>query len=188
MNIQPPLSMDKTTFLAWAEGREGRYELAERRVMMMVGASLTHGIIAGNLFSALRTRLDRTRWTTVADFGVDVGPATLRYPDIVVLPADWDRKSRTTTVPALVAEVLSPSTATLDLGDKAGEYLRIENLQAYVVLAQNEAKAWAWIREDAGFAPGPSVVTGMTAALSVPSLAVELPMAELYDSLGFDAG
>ena len=28
MNVQPNLHMDKAAFLAWVEGREGRYELA----------------------------------------------------------------------------------------------------------------------------------------------------------------
>ena len=35
MNIQQPTYMDKSAFLAWAQGREGRFELAEGRVVMM---------------------------------------------------------------------------------------------------------------------------------------------------------
>jgi len=31
MNIQQPTHMDKSAFLAWAQGREGRFELAESK-------------------------------------------------------------------------------------------------------------------------------------------------------------
>jgi hypothetical protein len=40
MNVQPQLQMDNTTFLDWVQGREGHYELAEGRVMMMTGATM----------------------------------------------------------------------------------------------------------------------------------------------------
>ena len=45
MNIQLPVHMVKTGFLAWVEGREERYELVEGRAIMMVGASRGHGRI-----------------------------------------------------------------------------------------------------------------------------------------------
>src|SRR5690242_8678102 len=34
MNVQPRAPMDKEAFLAWAQGREGRFELVERQVVM----------------------------------------------------------------------------------------------------------------------------------------------------------
>ena len=45
MNVQLPVHMDKTAFLAWVQGREERYELVGGRVVMMTGASRTHGIL-----------------------------------------------------------------------------------------------------------------------------------------------
>ena len=45
MNIQLPAHIDKAAFLAWAEGREGRYELVRGRVVMMTGFSRNHGRI-----------------------------------------------------------------------------------------------------------------------------------------------
>ena len=44
MNVQFPAHMDKARFLAWVEGREERYELAEGRVLMMTGGSRAHGV------------------------------------------------------------------------------------------------------------------------------------------------
>jgi hypothetical protein len=40
MNVQIARPMDSTAFLAWAEGREGRYELVDGRVVMMTGGTL----------------------------------------------------------------------------------------------------------------------------------------------------
>ena len=54
MNIQLPPDMDKAAFLAWVQGREGRYELVDGRVVMMVGASRAHGRIVRNLLMFVR--------------------------------------------------------------------------------------------------------------------------------------
>ena len=54
MNIQLPAHMDKPSFLAWLQGREGRYELVGGRVLMMTGGTMAHGLIVGNVFQMLR--------------------------------------------------------------------------------------------------------------------------------------
>src|SRR5216683_2453767 len=159
MNIQLDLRMDKSEFLTWVQAHEGRYELAGSRVVMMTGGSRGHGIIMRRLATALEKRLDGNRWTVLtSDFGVDLGPATVRYPDVVVDVAGGPLKDLTATAPILVAEVVSPSSATYDLGDKAAEYLRLPSLSAYLVLAQDEPKAWIWVRGASGFSPGPNVI------------------------------
>jgi len=110
MNVQPQIHMDKAAFLAWVQGREERFELAGGHVLMMTGGSRAHGQITANLFRTLDARLDPDRWTILSDFGVDVGPETLRYPDIVVDPSGEAPRDLIATAPALIAEVLSPST------------------------------------------------------------------------------
>ena len=185
MNVQPDLHMDKAAFLAWVEGREGRYELAGGRVLMMTGGTMCHALIAGNLFELLRADLDRKRWAVVNEFGVDVGPRTVRYPDLVVDHRGAKLKDLTAKAPVLVAEVLSPSTMTIDLGDKAAEYLRLPSLVAYLVLAQDEVKAWVYIRGSDQF-PAPQVVAGMDEMISIPSLGIELRLADIYAAIEFD--
>jgi len=160
MNVQLPVHIDKPTFLTWVQGREERYELAEGRVVMMVGASRTHGIIVSNLVVILRGQLDPQHWTVIADFGLDAGPETLRYPDIVIDRAGGSGGDLTASAPALVIEVLSPSSLRLDLGDKSAEYLRLPSLRAYLVFAQDEPKAWAWTGEQTRLPPAPAVIGG----------------------------
>jgi Uma2 family endonuclease len=181
MNVQLPVHMDKTAFLAWIQGREERYELVDGRVVMMTGASRTHGIIVLNIAMLLRSRLDPT--TVIADFGLDAGPSTLRYPDIMVDRAGGDY---TTSDPLLLVEVLSPSSETLDLSDKAVEYLRLPNLAAYVVVAQHEPKAWLWSRTVSGFSAHPTIVAGRDSSIHVPALSIDLPLSQVYAGITFE--
>jgi len=158
MNVQLPLQMNKTAFLDWVQGREERYELDRGRVVMMTGGSRAHWQITANLFKALDARIDPQRWAVLPEFGIDLQSESIRYPDIIVDRAGEAPKDLTATAPVLIAEVLSPSSERVDLGDKSAEYLRLPSLAAYLVLAQDQIKAWVWTRGPAGFAPGPNVL------------------------------
>jgi len=187
MNVQPQVPMDNATFLDWVQGREGRYELAGGRVIMMTGGTLRHGLIVGNLSQLLRTRLDRKQWLVVTDFGIDIRPGTVRYGDIVVNQIGPRGNALTVKAPVLVAEVLSPSTMKLDFGDKAAEYLQLPSLTGYLVFAQDEIKAWVYLRsENDQFPPGPQVVAGADASISIPMLNIELPLSDVYEGIEFD--
>jgi Uma2 family endonuclease len=43
--------------------------------------------------------------------------------------------------------VLSPSTTTIDLGDKAAEYQQLSSLVGYLMFAQDEVKGWVYSRD-----------------------------------------
>ncbi len=183
MNVQTNLRMDKPTFLAWVQERDEQYELDEGHVVMMTGGTRGHALMIRRLAAALERRLDSATWSTLtSDFGVDLGPKTVRYPDLVVDVAGGSVNDLTATAPMLIAEVISPSSATDDLGDKAAQYLRPTSLAAYLVLAQDEPKAWVWVRGDAGFPPGPQVIGG-DGAIRIPPLRIELPLSEIYGPL-----
>jgi Uma2 family endonuclease len=181
MNVHSDLRMSKSDFLAWVQGREGRYELAGCRVVMMTGGSRGHATIVRQLARALEKRLDAERWTVLtSDFGVDVGPSTVRYPDVVVDVAGGAFRDLTATAPAVIAEVISPSSEKDDLGDKAEEYLRLQSLCAYLVLAQDEPKTRVWLRGPRGFSQKPKVIEGLDAIIDIASLSVAVPLMEIY--------
>jgi Uma2 family endonuclease len=180
MNIRPDLHMSKAAFIAWDAPDEGRYELVGGGVVMMPRPSWGHGLIVSNLLVALRSRLGPHQWVVIPELGVDTAPETLRYPDVVVDRAGGKAKDYTASTPVLLAEVLSPSTAEIDLGDKAAEYLQIPSLLAYIVLSQDEPKAWVWARVSTDFAPGPKVVSSTETTISIAALQLELPVADLY--------
>lgn len=120
MNVQTDLRMDKPAFLAWVQEREGRYELDDGHVVMMTGASRGHERVVRRLAAALERRLDADRWEVLtSNFAVDLGPKTVRYPDVIVDSAQGADKDLTATTPILIAAVISPSSIADDLGDKA---------------------------------------------------------------------
>jgi hypothetical protein len=83
MNVQLDLRMDRPEFLEWVQAHEGRYELVGSRVVMMTGGSRGHATLVLELAVALRKRINRHRWTVLtSDFGVALGPATVRYPTL----------------------------------------------------------------------------------------------------------
>jgi Uma2 family endonuclease len=181
MNVQIARAMDGSAFLAWAEGREGRYELANGRVVMMTGGSVGHALVVRGLFKALDARLTGTDWIALtSDLAVRIGRNTVRYPDVVVHAKHGKVRDLAATKPILIAEVLSPSSVTNDLGDKAAEYLGLESVAAYVVLSQDEPKAWTWVRGVEGFPAGPEVMRGNEALIRIPLLSIELSLAEIY--------
>jgi len=182
MNVQLPARLDKAGFLAWVQGREERYELVGGRVVMMVGASRAHGRIVSNLIVILRNQLDSQKWDVIADFGLDLGQETLRYPDIVVDQVG-DEGDLTTTSPVLLIEVLSPSTTNVDLNDKASQYLQLPNLHAYLVFAQNESKAWCWAKGEDGFPATPLIITRADEVIHVAALRVTIPLAAVYEGV-----
>jgi Uma2 family endonuclease len=185
MNVQLPMHMGKDAFLAWAEGREERYELVDGHVVMMTRPRRAHAIIVGNLIVALRRRLDPRKWTVIAEFGLDAGPRTLRFPDIVVDQVGGEMDDRWASGPVLLAEVLSGSSRKTDLEDKPVEFLRIPSLQAYLVFAQREAKAWVWLREAASFASQARELVGLDQVIHITALETELPLIEVYAGLTF---
>src|SRR5262249_53512701 len=151
---------------------------------MRTGGSRGHGIITRRLAAALEKRLDANRWTILtSDFGVDLGPDTVRYPDVLVDVAGGSFKDLTATAPVLVAEVLSPSSATYDLGDKAADYLKSPSLCAYLVLSQDEPKGWAWGRSPSGFSRGADVIKGHDGLMRIAALAIDIPLSETYTGI-----
>jgi Uma2 family endonuclease len=110
----------------------------------------------------------------------------LRYPDVMVERAGGSAGDYTATAPVLVAEVLSPSTAKLDLGDKAAEYLRLTSLMTYLVFEQDQYKAHIWTREAEVFPPASTEIRGRDKILRIDSLNLILPLAAVYTGVGFD--
>ena len=74
-------------------------------------------------------RLDPDKWAVLPEFSVDLEPESVRFPDVIVDIAGQTAKDLTATGPALIAEILSPASERVDLGDKAAEYLRGQALR-----------------------------------------------------------
>jgi Uma2 family endonuclease len=180
MNVQLPLRFDKPAFIEWVQRQDGRYELVKGCVVMMVGATRRHAIMISNLVVSLTNQLDPREWMVISEFGLDLGPETLRYPDILVDRAGGNPGDYVANEPVLAIEILSPSSTAVDLGDKVSEYLTLPSLSSYVVFAQDEPKAWVWSRVDGAFPATPAVIAGKDKSIHMPALHIALPFAAVY--------
>ena len=54
------------------------------------------------------------------------------------------------------------------------------SLSAYLVLAQDEAKAWVWIPGTIGFPLEPDVLRGTGEVIRLTPLGIEVPLSEIY--------
>ncbi len=124
-------------YLAWEREQPIRHEYIDGEVYAMTGGTLPHNAIAVNLISILRGRLRGTQCRVyAADAKVRIsaqGPYF--YPDVVVTCDERDRRAtEAISYPKLIVEVLSPSTAGFDRGDKFKFYRRIPTLEEYVLI------------------------------------------------------
>jgi Uma2 family endonuclease len=186
MNSHARITMDKATFLRWAEGRAGKHELSDGAIVMMTGGSRNHQRVTMRLAQLLMNHLDAQAWDVVSEgFAVEIGE-DIRYPDVMVERMAADGKALSTQTPTLIIEVLSPSSIALDMNIKAAEYMSLASLETYIVAAQDEPRLWVWNRAtDAARAwpKEPLEVFGKDKAVPLPRLSVELPMAEIYAAL-----
>jgi Uma2 family endonuclease len=86
------------------------------------------------------------------------------------------------TKPNCLIEVLSPSTAIVDLNEKFDEYTQIESLQEYIIIAQDETKVRRFLRQDAGDWLL-TQVKGLNAVLELPSIKCKLAPQDIYGHL-----
>lgn len=132
--------MTAEQFSVWELDEPERHEFFRGevfRVFAMGGARREHVRVSGNCFVALDRHLRGTACQAfMSDMKVHVEATNdMFYPDVLVtcdprdLAASLEMKH-----PKLIIEVLSPSTATFDRGDKFLTYRMIDTLEEYALV------------------------------------------------------
>lgn len=173
---------------------EYKSDYYDGEIFAMAGGTGEHSQITGNVIIAVGIRLRGGPCTVrESNLRMKVKATGLRtYPDAAVYcgPVEYDPddgERRTALNPTVVFEVLSPSTEGYDRGFKAQHYRRIDSLRAYVFVAQDRAHVeveqrqadGAWLLRE---------VDGLDAVIRIEPLGIDLPLAEIYDRIPFDAG
>jgi Uma2 family endonuclease len=180
MTVHASITMTKDAFLAWVERREERYEFSGGRVFMMVNVTRNHAQVTTNLVVALRTRLQSASYDVSAEAFAVHADESIRFPDVLVEPAQPDGKSLRAESPILIAEVLSPGTYHLDFGDKLREYLTLPSLDTYLIISPDEPRVWVWQRADGAFPKEPEIIEKRDKHVGLPALAIDIPLEEIY--------
>lgn len=121
-----------------------KHEYRRGHVYAMTGAKKPHIVISVNLASLLNNHLRESSCLVLSsDIKVRLEEANCYYyPDVAVTCDERDTNSTEDFIlyPSLIIEVLSPSTASFDRGDKFVDYQTASSLQEYVLITQSEIK------------------------------------------------
>lgn len=131
------IPMSPQEYLDWEAQQNQKYAYVNGEIFAMTGGTIPHNQIALNLASALKSQLrGKGCLVVMADVKVQVsqrGP--YHYPDVMVSCDSRDKTAiKLIQYPCLIVEVLSPSTAAYDRGDKFTHYRQIPTLQEYVLI------------------------------------------------------
>lgn len=174
-------------YLTLEEKSSGRHEYFDGRIYAMTGGSADHARIAGNAFAALRARFaGRPCEAFISDIKVRVEASGLyTYPDVSALcgpPRFESERHGVLLNPSVLVEVLSPSTASYDRGQKFAHYRRVPSLREYVLVEQDQVHVERFARVDArGDEWAMSVIEDIEASVELPSIDCAIPLRELYE-------
>ncbi|MEG4494990.1 Uma2 family endonuclease [Microcoleus sp. D3_18_C4] len=131
-----------------------KHEYRQGEIYAMAGASKAHVIISGNVFALLRNHLRGSGCIPyIADMKVRKETSNFfYYPDVTVSCDERDKNAAEDFIryPRLIVEVLSPTTAACDRGDKFADYRTSESLQEYVLINQERVSVECFRRNAEG--------------------------------------
>ena len=147
MNLEvrePVVAYGKTKFtieeyLAFEDASQEKHEYYQGEIFAMSGSKVTHNVIAGNLFSALKQSLKGKSCRPFnSDQRIYIAENSLfTYPDISIICSDIitkDNDDWNILNPAVIIEVLSPSKKNYDKGEKFTLYRDIPSLKEYILV------------------------------------------------------
>nr|WP_294543972.1 Uma2 family endonuclease [uncultured Rhodopila sp.] len=179
--MRRPMSLE--AFLAWEEQQDLRWEFDGFEPVAMTGGTAGHSAIQRNLIFALTARLrGKPCQPYTSDLKIMVA-GSIRYPDAFVVCSPVSRDTLVVTDPVVVFEVLSPGTASTDIGVKNQEYRDTPSIRRYVILSQDDRRATVFAREGDDWVG--RIVAGEK-VLEMPEIGISVPLAELYEGVSFD--
>jgi Uma2 family endonuclease len=172
-------------FFSWVAGQEARYELVDGEIVAMAGAGRRHDSIVVNLMTAIhsQTRTGPCQ-TFTGDTYVATSAATRRMPDLGVDCGKPDDTSLLADRPALIVEVLSPTTGGFDVTVKLAEYQSLSSLD-YILFVDTESPNVHLYSRDPDRNWTDVVLKGLDAVIVLDRLGVTLGLQDIYAGLEF---
>jgi Uma2 family endonuclease len=185
---QPQLRYSLTEYLTFEESREEKHEFWRGEIYAMAGASPAHNQITFNLTVAVGSGLagsncrgfssDQRLWIESAQLST--------YADLTIVYSEsqYHEKYRTLLVnPRVIFEVLSPSTAAYDRGEKWECYQQLESLTDYLLVAQDRPQIEHYSLNDGGWRY--TREAGLEGIVTIASINTRLLLSEIYSGIQF---
>jgi Uma2 family endonuclease len=140
--MSQPYKVHKLTveeYLELEERSNVRHEYIDGQIFAMTGATDSHNVICGNLYSLVHAHVRGTGCLAyINDMKVQVKVnRSFYYPDIMVTCEPFQAKSVFKSLPVLIVEVLSPSTRQVDRREKLVAYRKLSSLREYAIVYQD---------------------------------------------------
>ncbi len=172
-------------FFAWVAGRDQKYELVDGEVIMMAGAGRRHDRIVVNLTTTIHTQLRGGPCQTfTGDTYVATASMTRRMPDLGVDCGKPEDSALVADKPALIVEVLSPTTSGFDLTVKLAEYQSIICLDYILLIDTESPNVHLYWRDNAGHWMD-EVLKGGNAVVNLAKVKLSFTTGDIYDGLDF---
>jgi Uma2 family endonuclease len=188
MSAQPNVErrLSPQEYLARERQAETKSEYIGGDVLAMAGGSPNHSRIASDVRRHLGNRLSNGPCEVFdSDLRVRVRqPGPYFYPDVSVVCGEATDDEDCLTNPAVLIEVLSPTTAGYDRGEKWVHYRQMESLEQYVLIAQTEPLVEHYVRLESGMWRFEEL-RGLERTLALPALGCDVPLAEVYRRVTF---
>ncbi|MCB1883359.1 MAG: Uma2 family endonuclease [Geminicoccaceae bacterium] len=178
----PPRRMTLAAFDRWHKNRPERWELIYGVPVMMAPGSLKHTTIKGNVFRRLANALEGKPCRALVDGAQIKGQDFSAIPDVVVTCKPLPTSGSVVAEPALIVEVLSPSSERDDAGRQWRAYCLIGSLQHYLTVSQEERFVTVHTRT------GPfswNVQVHQDGAIRLAALDTTLSLDDVYDGVVF---
>ena len=157
-----------------------KHEYVAGHVYAMVGASESHNLIAGSLYSALRAHLRGSACRVfMSDMKVRIAD-TFYYPDVMVTCDKTDTEPYYKSRPVLIAEVLSTTTESRDTLEKRVAYQSLRSLQEYVVVSQDKPEVRIYRRTDMDWE---LEICTEEDLVKLTSIGLEVPVENLFEDV-----
>ena len=139
VRARTPRFRSREEYRRWAEAQpRGRFELVAGEAVAMAPERVGHALVKASLWRALDDAVRRAAIPCQAlpdRVTVEVGEDTDYEPDAIVNCGDRpDREAIAAPNPVIVAEVLSPTTASVDTGRKLADYFSLPSVRHYLIL------------------------------------------------------
>ncbi|MBL8234404.1 MAG: Uma2 family endonuclease [Bryobacterales bacterium] len=184
----PVTRLTEEQYLSLERSAETRSEFFQGEMFAMSSGTANHARLAVTLSGALYARIRASCEHFGADMRVRVAPSGLyTYPDLSIVcgePRFLDATNDTLLNPAVIVEVLSPSTESYDRGKKFKLYREIPSLREYVLVAQDAMSVEVFAKDE----QGRWVLTEYSKPDEIFRLAsvdFAMPLAELYARVEF---
>jgi Uma2 family endonuclease len=187
MASNPVTRVTEEEYLAIDRAAEVRSEFFDGEMFAMSGGSMRHAQLQANLHGELYIALHGSDCQAfTSDFRVRVSPGRMyAYPDVTVVcgrPLLADERQDILLNPAVIFEVLSPTTEHYDRGPKFQYYRAIESLTDYILVDQNQIRVEQYTRGDAGTWTLRDYQRPED-ELRIDSIGVSLGLARIYDRI-----